>query len=68
MAAWGLHGMHKIRPKLQKTSKHPRDILGRMLYERFSNPLTGDDMKNRNKVVSHLKQQDAAPVSTSSLY
>jgi hypothetical protein len=35
MAAWGLHGMHKIRPKLQKTSKHPRDILGRMLYERF---------------------------------
>jgi hypothetical protein len=39
-----------------------------MLYERFSNPLTGDNMKNRNKVVSHLKQQDAAPVSTSSLY
>ena len=35
MAAWGLHGMHKIRPKLQKISKHPRDILGRMLYERF---------------------------------
>jgi sulfotransferase len=35
MTAWGLHGMHKIRPKLQKTSKHPRDILGRMLYERF---------------------------------
>ena len=42
--------------------------IDRMLYERFSNPLTGDDMKNRNKVVSHLKQQDAAPVSTSSLY
>ena len=42
--------------------------IDRMLYEKFSNPLTGDDLKNRDGVVSHLKQQDAAPVSTSSLY
>jgi len=42
--------------------------IDRMLYEKFSNPLTGDNLKNRNGVVSHLKQQDAAPVSTSSLY
>ena len=42
--------------------------MDRMLYEKFSNPLTGDNLKNRDKTVSHLKQQDAAPVSTSSLY
>ena len=42
--------------------------IDRMLYEKFSNPLTGDNLKNRNGVVSHLKQEDAAPVSTSSLY
>jgi hypothetical protein len=42
--------------------------MDRMLYEKFSNPLSGDNLKNRDEVVSHLKQQDAAPVSTSSMY
>jgi hypothetical protein len=34
----------------------------------FSNPLTGDNLKNRDRIVSHLKNQDASPISTSSLY
>jgi len=39
-----------------------------MVRDGFSNPITGDNLKNRDQTVSHLKQQDAAPVSTSSLY
>ena len=39
-----------------------------LLTDTFANPLSGDNLKNRNEVVSHLKQQDASPVSTSSLY
>lgn len=35
MLAWGFKGMHTIRPKLQKVSKHPREILGDSLYNRF---------------------------------
>lgn len=39
-----------------------------MMKDGFANPLTGDNLKERDQVVSHLKQQDASPVSTSSLY
>ena len=39
-----------------------------LLRDGFSNPLTGDNLKNRDKIVSHLKQDDASPVSTSSIY
>jgi hypothetical protein len=39
-----------------------------LVRDGFSNPLSGDNLKNRDEIVSHLKQQDAAPVSTSSLY
>lgn len=35
LKAWGLHGMHTIRPKLNKISTDPRKILGDMLYNRF---------------------------------
>lgn len=35
LVAWGFEGMHKIRPELKKTSKHPREILGDSLYNRF---------------------------------
>lgn len=35
MLAWGFKDMHTIRPKLQKTAKHPREILGDDLYNRF---------------------------------
>lgn len=46
--------------------------IDRMTYQQvkdnFSNPLTGDNLKNRDRVVSHLKNDDASPVSTSSLY
>lgn len=42
--------------------------MDRMLVDKFTNPLTGDNLKNRDKIVSHLKNDDAAPVSTSSLY
>jgi hypothetical protein len=36
--------------------------------ERFQGALTGDNLKNRDHLVTQLKQQDASPVSTSSLY
>ena len=38
------------------------------IKDNFSNPLTGDNLKNRDRVVSQLKDNDASPVSTSSLY
>ncbi len=39
-----------------------------MMKEGFRGPLTGDNLKNRDVLVTQLKQQDASPVSTSSLY
>lgn len=36
LAAWGLNGMHKIRPTLCKTSRDPLDVLGKNLFVRFS--------------------------------
>lgn len=39
-----------------------------MMRETFQGPLTGDNLKNRDKLVTQLKQEDAAPISTSSLY
>ena len=35
LVAWGFEGLHTIRPKLEKTSNDPREILGEMLYNRF---------------------------------
>ena len=35
MAAWGFDGLHTIRQSLKKTSKHPEEVLGTMLYKRF---------------------------------
>jgi len=35
--AWGFDGLHTIRPKLEKTSKDPQEILGEELYHRFLN-------------------------------
>jgi sulfotransferase len=35
LTAWGLNGMHKVRPTLEKISKDPREVLGNMLYNRF---------------------------------
>lgn len=46
--------------------------IDRMTYQHvkdnFSNPLAGDNLKNRDQIVSHLKNDDASPISTSSLY
>lgn len=42
--------------------------VARFVKEGFQGPLTGDNLKNRDGLVTTLKQQDAAPVSTSSLY
>ena len=40
-----------------------------LLREKFSpQPLTGDNLKNRDKVVSQLKDADALPLSSDSLY
>lgn len=35
LTAWGFDGLHTIRPKLEKIAKHPKEVLGNMLYERF---------------------------------
>ena len=35
LVAWGLNGLHTIRPKLNKTAKSPKEILGNDLYYRF---------------------------------
>lgn len=35
LVAWGFDGLHTIRPKLEKTAKDPRVILGDELYHRF---------------------------------
>jgi hypothetical protein len=35
LSAWGMNGMHQIRPKLEKTARHPGEILGQDLYNRF---------------------------------
>ena len=35
LLAWGFEGLHTIRPKLEKISKDPREILGDELYNRF---------------------------------
>lgn len=35
LTAWGFDGLHTIRPKLEKTNKHAREILGDELYNRF---------------------------------
>ncbi len=35
LIAWGFDGLHTIRPKLEKTAKDPRVILGDELYHRF---------------------------------
>jgi hypothetical protein len=35
LLAWGFEGLHTIRPKLEKTSKPAREVLGEELYNRF---------------------------------
>jgi len=35
LVAWGFEGLHTIRPKLEKTSKDPKEVLGEELYNRF---------------------------------
>lgn len=35
LVAWGFDGLHTIRPKLEKVSKDPREVLGQALYDRF---------------------------------
>lgn len=33
--AFGFNQLHTIRPKIEKIAKHPKDILGQSLYDRF---------------------------------
>lgn len=42
-------------------------VASKYLKENFS-PLTGDNLKNRDVIVSQLKDADALPLSSSSLY
>jgi hypothetical protein len=39
-----------------------------MVKESFTGPLTADNTKNRDKYVTQLKNEDALPLSTSSMY
>ena len=42
-------------------------MLSQYVQEKFT-PLTGDNLKNRDVFVSQLKDQDALPLSSSSIY
>lgn len=42
-------------------------LMSRVVKEGFQ-PLTGDNLKNRDKLVTPLKNQDVLPLSTSALY
>ena len=42
-------------------------MAAQFIQEKFT-PLTADDKKNRDKYVTQLKQQDALPLSSSSMY
>lgn len=42
-------------------------MLSQYVQEKFT-PLTGDNLKNRDRIVSQLKDQDALPLSSSSMY
>lgn len=35
LVAWGFDGLHTIRPKVEKISKDPKEVLGEELYNRF---------------------------------
>jgi hypothetical protein len=44
-------------------------MAAKFVNEAFRNPpLTGDNLKNRDKIISPLKNQDALPVPSSSIY
>ena len=42
-------------------------MLSQYVQEKFT-PLTGDNLKNRDRIVTQLKDQDALPLSSSSMY
>lgn len=42
-------------------------VASKYLQEKFT-PLTGDNLKNRNRLVTQLKDSDALPLSSSSMY
>lgn len=42
-------------------------MVGQFVQEKFT-PLTGDNKKNRDRLVTQLKNQDAMPLSSSSMY
>jgi hypothetical protein len=42
-------------------------MAAKFVQEKFT-PLTADDKKNRDKYVTQLKQQDALPLSSTSMY
>lgn len=37
LVAWGLEGLHTIRPKLEKTAKSAREVLGDEIYNKYAN-------------------------------
>ena len=42
-------------------------MASKYIQEKFT-PLTGDNLKNRDRIVTQLKDQDALPLSSSSMY
>lgn len=43
-------------------------LMSRVVKEGFHQPLTGDNLKNRDKLVTPLKEGDALPLSTNAMY
>jgi sulfotransferase len=37
LVAWGLEGLHTIRPKLNKTCKTPKEVLGETIFNKYNN-------------------------------
>ena len=37
LLAWGLEGLHTIRPKLEKTAKSAKEVLGDEIYNKYAN-------------------------------
>ena len=42
-------------------------MVAKFVQEKFT-PLTGDNLKNRDRLVTQLKNQDALPLSSTSMY
>ena len=47
---WHLKDLHTIRPRLEKTCKHPKDVLGQILFDHYSKLEKSYEFKNHDKI------------------